>query len=121
MNQMSCWYLIAPMHLSFASQIRTNFETASSATHKKLKKAETNRKYSFLQFFNFRSDNFKLLLYQLAELFPTMMSSTTMLPTPAKARITRELSLFSTSPPPGISCYTPNDTLTHLHANIDGK
>lgn len=52
---------------------------------------------------------------------PTMMSSTTSLPVPAKMRLTRELSLFSKSPPPGISCYTPNDTLTHLHAQIAGK
>ncbi len=50
-----------------------------------------------------------------------MMSSTKPLPVPAKMRLTRELSLFSKSPPPGISCYTPNDTLTHLHAQIAGK
>ena len=50
-----------------------------------------------------------------------MMSSTASLPAPAKMRLTRELSLFSKSPPPGISCYTPNDTLTHLHAQIAGK
>ena len=49
------------------------------------------------------------------------MSSTASLPIPAKMRLTRELSLFSKSPPPGISCYTPNDTLTHLHAQITGK
>jgi ubiquitin-conjugating enzyme E2 T len=49
-----------------------------------------------------------------------MMSSTTSIPIPAKMRVTRELSLLSTSPPPGISCYTPNDTLTHLHAHISG-
>ena len=44
-----------------------------------------------------------------------------MLPPLAKSRIIRELSYLSTSPLPGIKCYTPNDTLTHLHAQITGK
>lgn len=39
---------------------------------------------------------------------------------PAKMRLTRELSLLSHDPPPGISCYAVNDTLTQLHATITG-
>lgn len=39
---------------------------------------------------------------------------------PAKARITRELALLTTQPPPGISCYCPTDNLTYLHATITG-
>jgi ubiquitin-conjugating enzyme E2 T len=42
------------------------------------------------------------------------------LPPPAKARITRELALLTTQPPPGISCYCPTDNLTYLHATITG-
>ena len=39
---------------------------------------------------------------------------------PAKARITRELALLTTQPPPGVSCYCPTDNLTYLHATITG-
>ena len=39
---------------------------------------------------------------------------------PARNRITRELSQLSTDPPPGISCYSPEDNLTYLHSTITG-
>ena len=39
---------------------------------------------------------------------------------PAKMRLTRELSLLSNDPPPGISCYAVNDSMTQLHATITG-
>ena len=43
------------------------------------------------------------------------------LPIPAKARLTRELSLLSKSPPPGIACYPRSETnLTRLDATISG-
>jgi ubiquitin-conjugating enzyme E2 T len=47
------------------------------------------------------------------------MNSGTLAP-PAKNRITRELSQLSTDPPPGISCYAPEDNLTYLHSTITG-
>lgn len=47
------------------------------------------------------------------------MNSTILSP-PAKARITRELAMLTTQPPPGISCYCPTDNLTYLHATITG-
>lgn len=49
-----------------------------------------------------------------------MISNSGSLAPPAKNRIKREISLLSTEPPPGISCYTPTDQLTYLHATITG-
>jgi len=54
----------------------------------------------------------------MSSVTPTI--TTTSLSMPAKARIRSELSLLSTLPPPGISCYTPDDTLTYLHATLTG-
>jgi len=48
-----------------------------------------------------------------------MLSSGSLAPV-AKNRIKRELSLLATDPPPGTSCYAPNDCLTYLHATISG-
>jgi len=47
------------------------------------------------------------------------MNSITLAP-PAKNRITRELAMLSSDPPPGISCYAPTDNLTYLHGTIVG-